>query len=631
MPDSLEMLKQFVEESNKRFLNEMPVEERLEGLSPDELLAALTPELRAALARASRKMARPPARRRKSRDTATASNKNTPSGSVSRYEDILQGAVHEANLPPACRLKVTGAGPRPSFPMPPPSAIVSPSPPRHPAPIHETAFMTLDSYAPCPCGSGKKFKWCCQPIYAKINRAFEQDAQGQHDAALRLMDEVTAEHSGNPEAWGQKAKLLYGHGKVELAEEALEKAFAVNRNYPYGLLLRAAFRFQEGEVPGALLLARRAADAYDPEAGDYLAEAYSLVYECEMKLNRPVAARAALKIVLHLQPAAEEIRQAFDQTFGEKSRLPAAARHEYTLMRPAAAAAGMNPAARRAAWDRALPGRSVAPPQRPGPRLRRPDPRGRGRRPRLVQPRPGPRLARRQRGRAGRAESLPGVGAGRGQGGADRDADGSAALRARHGRIVRLPRICVRLPVPRRADRRRPGQRVAARRPADDAPAAAGRHAVRDGAGVDDRRRHHGRPARGRLGSIGGLSDHRRAGVPHVGTEQGRGRPDAAEEVRSRLNLALGEAEEIRQPIQFHDVVTEALVFPTNLRNPNAPAKVAEHAQRILRGNVNAPPRRSLAGNTPIDAAAHGQPAQEAAQRGGVHPGLRHGQPDGRL
>ena len=292
MPDSLEMLKQFVEESNKRFLNEMPVEERLEGLSPDELLAALTPELRS-LGSRSRKMARPPARRRKSRDTATASNKNTPSGSVSRYEDILQGV---------CMRRVCTGVPSQSDGSRPAAVLPDAAPicyrvPIAPAlrPIRETAFMTLDPYAPCPCGSGKKFKWCCQPIYAKINRAFEQDAQGQHDAALRIMDEVTAEHSGNPEAWGQKAKLLYGHGKVEQAEEALEKAFAVNRNYPYGLLLRAAFRFQEGEVPGALLLARRAADAYDPEARDYLAEAYSLVYECEMKLNRPVAARAALQ------------------------------------------------------------------------------------------------------------------------------------------------------------------------------------------------------------------------------------------------------------------------------------------------------------------------------------------------
>ena len=115
--------------------------------------------------------------------------------------------------------------------------------------------------------------------------------RGSTTPPCAILDELTAQHGDNPETWGQKAKLLYAHGKVEEAEEALEKAFALNRNYPYGLLLRAAFRYQEGEVPGALLLARRAADAYDPEARDYIAEAYSIVYECEMKLNRPVAAQ----------------------------------------------------------------------------------------------------------------------------------------------------------------------------------------------------------------------------------------------------------------------------------------------------------------------------------------------------
>ena len=225
--------------------------------------------------------------------------------------------------------------------------------------------MAIDQYAACPCGSGKKFKWCCQPIYAGINRAFEQDAQGQHDAAMRLMDQVTAEHGGNPEAWGQKAKLLYAHGKLEEAEEALEKAFAINRNYPYGLLLKAVFRFQEGELGGALLLARRAADAYDPEARDYLAEAYSVIYECEMKMNRPVAARAALRMVVHCQPAAEEPRQVLEQQFGETGRLPAAARREYTLA-PVPPTAGD----RRAAWDRALQSGAIAAFDGAGPRLR---------------------------------------------------------------------------------------------------------------------------------------------------------------------------------------------------------------------------------------------------------------------
>src|ERR1700739_771067 len=62
--------------------------------------------------------------------------------------------------------------------------------------------MTQDPYGPCPCGSGKKFKWCCEPIYVEIDKAFRQDEDGQHDMALRIMSEVVAQHPDNPEAWG---------------------------------------------------------------------------------------------------------------------------------------------------------------------------------------------------------------------------------------------------------------------------------------------------------------------------------------------------------------------------------------------------------------------------------------------
>ena len=92
--------------------------------------------------------------------------------------------------------------------------------------------MALDPYSSCPCGSGKKFKWCCQPIHVAIDRAFQQDAEGQHETALRLMDEVVAENSGNPEAWGRKAQLLYQNEKVEEAENALQKALEINPRLP---------------------------------------------------------------------------------------------------------------------------------------------------------------------------------------------------------------------------------------------------------------------------------------------------------------------------------------------------------------------------------------------------------------
>lgn len=197
--------------------------------------------------------------------------------------------------------------------------------------------MALDLYEPCTCGSGKKFKWCCHPIFVNINRAWEQEASGQHEAALRLMDQVVREHEGNPEAWGQMARLLFSQGKVEEAENALQKAFDLNPNYPAGLLLRAYIRFQEGESRGALLLARRAAEAYHPDARPYLAETYLLIFECEMRMNRPVAARAALRLSLRFSPGEEEVQKSFDGLFGPEGRLPAAARRDYAFKKSSVA------------------------------------------------------------------------------------------------------------------------------------------------------------------------------------------------------------------------------------------------------------------------------------------------------
>ena len=151
--------------------------------------------------------------------------------------------------------------------------------------------MTIDLYAPCPCGSGKKFKWCCQPISVEIGKAFRLDSDGQHDAALRIMDELTTVHAANPEVWGRKAQVLFQNGRLDEAENALQKALEINPHYPFGYLLRGMFRQQEGELAGALLLFRKAAELYDPEAKDILAEVYSLIADTELRLNRPVAAR----------------------------------------------------------------------------------------------------------------------------------------------------------------------------------------------------------------------------------------------------------------------------------------------------------------------------------------------------
>jgi tetratricopeptide (TPR) repeat protein len=210
--------------------------------------------------------------------------------------------------------------------------------------------MPLDLYSPCPCGSGKKFKWCCLNIFEDIERAFAQAGQGQHEAALRIMEGVTKAHSDNPEAWGRKAQLLFLEGRNEEGEKALEKAFELNPNYPLGLLLQAQLRFNEGETTGALILARRAAEAFDPEARDYLTDVYNIIAEAEMGRNRPVAAHAALRMLVRYQPGEQQLRDALEAAFGPNSRLPECARRVYTFLSPAGDLKGE----RRQAWDEAL-------------------------------------------------------------------------------------------------------------------------------------------------------------------------------------------------------------------------------------------------------------------------------------
>jgi tetratricopeptide (TPR) repeat protein len=209
----------------------------------------------------------------------------------------------------------------------------------------------MDLYSACPCGSGKKFKWCCQPIRQQMDKAFRQDADGQHEAALKTMDEIVAAHATNPESWGQKAQLLYQNGKLDEAETALQKALELNPNYPFGHLLRGLFRQHEGELPGALLLFRKATELYDPEAKDILAQVYGLIFELEMKLNRPLAGHAALKMCMRLRPT-DELRKAVEEVFGAESRLPAVAGKEYTFATPPPSVAND----RRAAWERTLAG-----------------------------------------------------------------------------------------------------------------------------------------------------------------------------------------------------------------------------------------------------------------------------------
>src|SRR5579871_2862493 len=121
--------------------------------------------------------------------------------------------------------------------------------------------MPPSPYDACPCGSGKKFKWCCTSYFDQIELALTQQQEGQHDSSVKTMQALTKVHGDKPQVWGYYAHILFAEGKTEEAEEAINKAFSLQPDFPMGHLLRGLFRQSEGEVIGALMLFRKAAEA----------------------------------------------------------------------------------------------------------------------------------------------------------------------------------------------------------------------------------------------------------------------------------------------------------------------------------------------------------------------------------
>ena len=206
--------------------------------------------------------------------------------------------------------------------------------------------MPLDPYARARAAAARSSSGAAPRTSRPSRRRSSRSEQGQHEAALQTIKGLLTAHAANPSVWLYYAQFLYKAAprtwkrppavrprrsrttrppdtqKFEQAEEALSKALELNPNFGMAYFLRGQFRENEGELIGALLLYRKAAEAYDPEAHDQLAAVYIKIYQGESMLNRPVAARAALERAVHFQPADPELRAQLEGEFGPEGPLP---------------------------------------------------------------------------------------------------------------------------------------------------------------------------------------------------------------------------------------------------------------------------------------------------------------------
>lgn len=164
--------------------------------------------------------------------------------------------------------------------------------------------MSYDPYADCPCGSGKKIKFCCQDVIADMQKVARL-RENQPTRACQILADLESDFPENLWVASSHARLLMEQGEYPAAKARCERYLASENNNQ-----------QHPEMNGILALAAFVADGYEsakrtihrafqlsarrePALVTRLAGAISLVM---LEAESFMAARAHAAIAVKLSP-----------------------------------------------------------------------------------------------------------------------------------------------------------------------------------------------------------------------------------------------------------------------------------------------------------------------------------------
>ncbi len=113
-------------------------------------------------------------------------------------------------------------------------------------------MAAVESYSPCPCGSGQKFKWCCQKVESYADKAQRLFDSGQVDAAIKALDEGLRKEPTNPWLLTRKAVMQIRNGQAGGAKSTLRQVLEKNpKHFGALILLTRCVLETEGPINGA--------------------------------------------------------------------------------------------------------------------------------------------------------------------------------------------------------------------------------------------------------------------------------------------------------------------------------------------------------------------------------------------
>ncbi|MDZ4687286.1 MAG: tetratricopeptide repeat protein [Planctomycetaceae bacterium] len=111
--------------------------------------------------------------------------------------------------------------------------------------------MAMDVYAPCPCGSGKKLKFCCLNIADDMDRISRLIENHQPQQAIQQLDQLERKHPGHAWAVTTRAIVLIETGDSASAREALKPFVEQHPEHEFAAVLYATAVLQADGLDAA--------------------------------------------------------------------------------------------------------------------------------------------------------------------------------------------------------------------------------------------------------------------------------------------------------------------------------------------------------------------------------------------
>lgn len=113
--------------------------------------------------------------------------------------------------------------------------------------------MTIDLYALCPCGNGKKIKFCkCKESVGELDRVMKMVEGGQMVPALDRLSSILQEHPDAAWALAIRGRLLLDLREFKSLAENADRFIRLQPSNPLALTQRAAAKLFSGDVKSAV-------------------------------------------------------------------------------------------------------------------------------------------------------------------------------------------------------------------------------------------------------------------------------------------------------------------------------------------------------------------------------------------